>query len=123
MDVVAPYATSANKNLCIALTTLYINYSVLLTSTPSEPESSEAPSTVDRVITLLDALTKVLMNSTDPEALYRALVATGTVMSLGKDYSDVAKESMDVDVAIDRAGEIGGQERIKEVVKEIQDSY
>jgi len=50
-------------------------------------------------------------------------VATGTVMSLGKDYVDVAKESMDVEVGIDRAEEIGGQDRIKEVVKEIKDYF
>jgi len=126
MDAVAPHAASANKNLCIALTTLYINYAVSLTSGNAEAVSrdgKEAPSTVDRVITLLDALSRVLMSSTDPEALYRALVATGTVMSLGKDYVDVAKESMDVEVGIDRAEEIGGQDRIKEVVKEIKDYF
>jgi phospholipase A-2-activating protein len=124
MDMVAPYASSANKNLCIALTTLYINYAVLLTSTSAqaaETEGNEATSTVDRVITLLDALCKVLMSSTDPEALYRALVAAGTVVSLGKDYADVVKETMDGDVAIERAEKVGAQERIKEVVKEIKE--
>jgi phospholipase A-2-activating protein len=119
MDAVAPHASSSNKNLSIALTTLYINYAVLLTAIP-EYEQKDGPSTVDRVITLLDALSKVLMSSSDPEALYRALVATGTVMSLGPDYADVAKESMDLEISLNRAEKVGAQERIKEVVAEIK---
>jgi phospholipase A-2-activating protein len=123
MDAVAVHATSSNKNLCIALTTLYVNYAVLLTIESPGEDNGDGPSTVDRVITLLDALSKVLMSSPDPEALYRALVATGTVLTLGKDYADVARETMDVEKAVERALKVGVQERIKEVVQEIKGNF
>ncbi len=71
--LVSPFIGSTNRNLIIALTTLYINYSVLLMS----------ENNADRALSLLDDLSKILNTATDSEAVYRALVATGTLLCLG----------------------------------------
>ncbi|KAI9793564.1 MAG: hypothetical protein M1816_007997 [Peltula sp. TS41687] len=76
---------STNRNLQISYTTLLINYSVLLllllltTSSTSPSPSSSAKQA--RAITLLQPLLDILTHATDSEVLYRALVATGTLLS------------------------------------------
>ncbi|KAI9828221.1 MAG: hypothetical protein M1819_004585 [Sarea resinae] len=74
----------SNRNLLIALSTLYINYCVhVSTASPS------SPSTLDRAFSLLTPLSALLglaitvssPPGSDGEALYRLLVATGTLLS------------------------------------------
>jgi phospholipase A-2-activating protein len=130
LELVAPHASTQNKNLIIALTTLYINFAVLLTSSSApgkdgavehEPlPSSDTAASADLAITLLDTLTSVLNSTSEPEALYRALVAAGTVLSLGKDFADVAKEGLGIEEAIARAESVGKEPRIKKLVGEIR---
>jgi phospholipase A-2-activating protein len=132
LGLVAPHASTQNKNLIIALTTLYINFAVLLTSSSApgkdgvveheQLNSSDTAASADRAITLLDTLTTILNSTSEPEALYRALVAAGTVLALGKDFADVAKEGLGIEEAITRAEKVGKEPRIKNVVREIRNA-
>jgi phospholipase A-2-activating protein len=110
-EYVTPFLTSSIKNLIIAITTLYINYSVLLSSN----------SNADRALTLLDDLSKILNSATEPEAVYRALVATGTLLSLGDEYSEAGREVFQLGGAISRAENTVKEPRIKRVVAEIRE--
>ena len=113
-DLVAPFITSNNRNMIVAITTLYINYSVLLAAAAPDHDS-------DRAITLLDELTKIINSVNDAEALYRALVGAGTLLSLGQDFRELAKEALDFDKALARAEKAGVEPRVKSVIKEMRD--
>jgi phospholipase A-2-activating protein len=119
LSLIEPHVRTSNKNLSIALTTLYINYSVLFSSS----KAADATPDPDRALGLLAALMEVLKTTSDAEALYRALVAAGTVLCLGKDFADVAKEGLDIEEAIERAQTIGKEERIKKIVIEIREHF
>lgn len=108
--LVAPFITSTNRNLIIALTTLYINYSVLLNS----------ENNADRALSLLDDLSKILTSATDSEAVYRALVATGTLLCLGPDFCEAGRDILQIGDAITRAEHKVKEPRIKNVVAEIR---
>lgn len=108
--LVSPLITSSNRNLIIALTTLYINYSVLLTS----------ENNADRALSLLDDLAKILNSATDSEAVYRALVATGTLLSLGPDFCEAGRDILQIGDAVNRAETKVKEPRIKNVVAEIR---
>jgi phospholipase A-2-activating protein len=116
LSLIEPHVQSSNKNLSIALTTLYINYAVLFTNS----KAADATPNPDRALGLLAALMELLKTTNDAEALYRALVAAGTVLCLGKDFADVAKEGLDIEDAIDRAQTVSKEERIKKIVTEIR---
>jgi phospholipase A-2-activating protein len=113
--LVSPFLTSSNRNMIVALTTLYINYAVLL--------HAVAPNhNTDRAITLLDELTKILTSAQDAEALYRALVGAGTLLSLGQDFRDLAREALEFDEALKKvANNTAGKEpRVKAVIEELK---
>lgn len=113
--------SAANRNLTIAATTLYINYSVFLTAQEraSHPESSE------HGLVLLSHLTRIISKEKDSEAIYRALVALGTlVISLREEVKAAAREVYDVKQILDRVLDsgVGREPRIKGVVGEINDA-
>ncbi|KZM19032.1 WD repeat protein Lub1 [Ascochyta rabiei] len=108
--LVSPFVTSSNRNLIIALTTLYINYSVLLTS----------ENNADRALSLLDDLAKILNSASDSEAVYRALVATGTLLCLGPDFCEAGRDILQIGDAVTRAEGKVKEPRIKNVVAEIR---
>lgn len=101
-----------NRNLIVAITTLYINFAVLLTS-PSH--------NADRALTLLDDLTNIINTVEEPEALYRALVGAGTLLSLGEDFRAAAQEVFDFEKALARAEQVSKEDRVKAVVTEMRD--
>ncbi|KAF2264148.1 polyubiquitin binding protein-like protein [Lojkania enalia] len=105
------FITTTNRNLIIAITTLYINYAVLLSS----------DSNADRALTLLDDLSKILRSATDSEALYRALVATGTLLCLSKDYCEAGRDILELGNAVSSAEGKAKEPRIKKVVAEIRE--
>jgi phospholipase A-2-activating protein len=110
-QLVAPtFLTASNRNLIIALTTMYINYSVLLTS----------ENNADRALSLLDDLGKILNSATDSEAVYRALVATGTLLSLGPDFCEAGRDILQIGDAVTHAEGKVKEPRIKNVVAEIR---
>lgn len=111
--LVQPLITSNHKNLLIAVTTLYTNYAVLLLSNNN----------ADRALTLLDDLSKLLNNATgdNPEAVYRALVATGTLLSLGPDFCEAGRDVFQIDAAVNHAEEKVKEPRVKYVCGEIRE--
>jgi phospholipase A-2-activating protein len=109
--LLSPFLASSNRNLIIALTTLYINYSVLLTS----------ENNADRALSLLDDLSKILTTATDSEAVYRALVATGTLLSLGPDFCEAGRDILQIGDAVSHAERKVKEPRIKNVIAEIRE--
>ena len=106
-----------NRNLSIAIATLYVNYAVLLTS---EPHLS-MPSSTDRGLGLVEDLTSIVRSSSDSEAVYRALVALGTLMSLGEEVKMAGNEIYDAEGALKKAEQTVKEPRVKGVAAEIRD--
>lgn len=109
-------AGTANRNLTVAVATLYINYAVLLTS-----ESHEAlPSSTDRALTLLEDLAEMVSEATDSEAIYRSLVAAGSLLTLGEELQVAAKEVFGFEDALAKVEQRTQEPRIKGLVVEIK---
>jgi phospholipase A-2-activating protein len=116
--------TSINISLpnhLIALTTLYINYSVLLTST-HDSSSPSSDRSIDLVVDLLEPLTHIVSTAQVSEAVYRALIAVGTLIGLGEEVRMVATEGFELSDAMKKAEERVGEPRIKNVVAEIREA-
>ncbi len=109
-------AGTANRNLTIAAATLHLNYSVLLTSS----SHSSLPSSIDKGLLLLDDLCSLISAATDSEAIYRALVAAGTLLSLGEELHEAGKDIYDLSSALGKAEKAVKEPRVKGVVAEIR---
>ncbi|KAE8145894.1 PUL domain-containing protein [Aspergillus avenaceus] len=112
---------SPNRNLTIAIATLYINVSVYLTSEGREsaPESSE------RGLALLAELVQMIVGEKDSEAVYRSLVALGTLIKgLGEEIKSAAKDVYDVSQVLGNVSNssVGKEPRIKSVIGEITEA-
>ena len=107
---------ASNRNLTIAVATLFINYAVLSTSETHK----NLPSSTDRAFALLDDLTRLLNSEKDSEAVYRSLVAVGTFLGLGDEVKTAAKEVYAVQKAMDKVSATNKEPRIKGVIKEIE---
>lgn len=105
-----------HRNLVIAVTTLYLNYSVLFTSSPY----SDSSSSIERGLLLLASLATILEGSTDSEAIYRGIVAVGTLVGLGEELQMAAKDVYDVPAALAKAEKGSGEARIKAIVAEVK---
>lgn len=110
-ESVSAFLTSPNRNLIIAITTLYINYSVLLAG----------DNNADRVLSLLNDLSTILTSAKDSEAIYRALVATGTLLSLDSDFCEAGRDILQLGSAISAAEKQAREPRVKNVVAEIRE--
>ena len=110
-------ANGANRNLTIAITTVYVNYAVLFTSSDTY---KSLPSSTDRAIELLDDLTIIIGSASDSEAVYRGLVAVGTLLTLDDMVQDAARDVYDIDSALKKAERKVKEPRVKGVVAEIQ---
>lgn len=114
-DLVSPYVQTmsgaVNRNIHIALTTLYINFAVHFTHDQKKAE------TADRAKALISDLLALLKDKkvVDSETTYRALVALGTLVSTNKPAS-----ASEVKSAIAAAATTAREPRIKGVVEEIQ---
>ncbi|KAL2839907.1 PUL domain-containing protein [Aspergillus pseudoustus] len=110
-----------NRNLTVAVATLYINIAVYSTSEgrQSSLESGQ------RGLVLLEDLTRVLSAEKDSEAVYRSLVALGTlVKELDSEIKAAVKEVYDFG-AISRTilgSGLGKEPRIKSIIGEIKES-
>ncbi|KAL9586861.1 MAG: hypothetical protein Q9212_000605 [Teloschistes hypoglaucus] len=107
---------TSNRNLIIAVTTLYLNYAVLFTSS----SHSSQPGSMDRGQTLMDDLTGIIRSTTDSEAVYRGLVAAGTLLGLGEELQLAAKEVYDLEGALKKAEQAVKEPRVKGIVAEIR---
>ncbi|EAS31334.3 polyubiquitin binding protein [Coccidioides immitis RS] len=120
-SVLSDSAATANRNLTIAVTTLYINLAVFLTSNGRSTTADSA----ERSLVLLDQLTKIISKEKDSEAVYRGLVALGTlVIALGEEVKAAAKEVYDLNktLAAVMNTAAGREPRVKGVISEIKDA-
>ncbi|KAL6835873.1 PFU domain-containing protein [Trichoderma sp. SZMC 28015] len=95
-----------NRNVLVALTTVAVNYSVLVNK-----EKLLNPEQRRRLVTVLGT---ILKDQTDSEVLYRALVALGTILSTSKDEA----KSLGVAAWVEGAASKSTEERIKGVANE-----
>ncbi|KAL7916553.1 PFU domain-containing protein [Trichoderma velutinum] len=95
-----------NRNVLVALTTVAVNYSVLVNK-----EKLLIPEQRRRLVTVLGT---ILNDQTDSEVLYRALVALGTILSTSKDEA----KSLGVAAWVEGAASKNSEERIKGVANE-----
>lgn len=107
---------NSNRNLTIAITTLYLNYAVLLTS----PSHASQQRSMDRGQVLMDELTSIIESTVDSEAVYRGLVAVGTLLGLGEELQIAAKEIYGLEAALKKAGQAVKEPRVKGVAGEIK---
>lgn len=105
-----------NRTLVIAVTTLYVNFAVLITSA----SHSELPSSIDRGLALLDDLVTITGTTSDSEAAYRGLVAAGTLLGLGEELQTAAREVYFFESALQKVEKAIKEPRIKAVVGEIR---
>ena len=122
-SLVQPYALSKtspsagkNRNLTIAIATLYLNFAVLFSS----PTHSSRPSSFDRCLLLLDDLTSLIPSAIDAEATYRSLVAAGTLLVLGTEVKTAARDILDLEQALSQVESKVKEPRVKGVVAEIR---
>ena len=106
--------SSTNRNLLIAITTLYINYAVYF-------NSSVTTASFEYVLAVLDTLGKILTTQTDSEIVFRALVATGTLLALGEEIQSAAKDVYGIEKSIAKALSKAGEPRNRNVAAEIED--
>jgi phospholipase A-2-activating protein len=107
---------TTNRNLLVAATTLYINYAVLFISLKDEIISAS----FEHTLALLDTLAKILSIQNDSEVVYRAMVATGTLLTLGEEVRSAAKDVYSVDKSVSTAVGKASDLRIRNVSGEIQ---
>lgn len=118
-SALASSGPSPNRNLTIAITTLFINVAVYLTS----DGRASSPDSAERGLVLLDELSKLVATEKDSEAVYRGLVALGTLITaLGAEVKSAAKEIYEVENVLTRVSASGpGKEpRIKGIIIEIR---
>lgn len=118
-SALASSGPSPNRNLTIAITTLFINFAVYLIS----DGRASSPDSAERGLVLLDELSKLLATEKDSEAVYRGLVALGTLITaLGPEVKSAAKEVYEVEKVLTRVSASGpGKEpRIKGIIGEIR---
>ncbi|KAL8678271.1 MAG: hypothetical protein Q9186_005352 [Xanthomendoza sp. 1 TL-2023] len=109
-------ANNSNRNLTIAMMTLYVNYAVLLNSESSRSLQQSR----DRGLAFMNDLSGIIRSTVDSEAVYRGLVAVGTLMELGGEIQTAAKEIYDLGGALKKAEQAVKEPRIKGVVGEIR---
>jgi len=115
-----PFSSTSNKNLATAIATLYINYAVLLTS---GAPASESRSREQRAAAVVSAALNIIKPDGDSEAVYRALVAVGTLMSLGDEFRKEVVQAKDMGSLLQsiEKSALGKENRIKAVTNEMRD--
>jgi phospholipase A-2-activating protein len=104
-----------NRNLLVAITTLYINYAVLFSSSSAAASSED----FEHPVALLDSLRVILSTQSDSEIVYRALVAVGTLLGLGGEVKSAAVEVYALQDVVRAAVAKAQDPRVKNMGKEI----
>ena len=104
---------TSNRNLLVAASTVYINYAVYF---KSQPEATS----FEHVLAVLDTLSKILATQNDSEAVYRALVATGTLLTLDEEIRSAAKDVYGIEKAVSSAVSKASDPRIRNAAGEIR---
>lgn len=103
--------STTNRNLTVAISTLYINLAVLFATSDI--------ASFDQVTSLIQELSLFMEKQGDSESAYRGLVALGTLVGIGSEYKVAAKDVYEVPRIM---GVVEGkvkEPRIRNVVKEI----
>lgn len=110
---IQPTSGVANRNVYIAATTFYINFAVYLSTEAADDTQAGATAQV-----LLKHLTGLLDNAkvVDSETVYRALVATGTLVKIPGAKDENAEQ---LEAAITAAGKRCKEPRIRGIIEEI----
>jgi phospholipase A-2-activating protein len=98
--------------------TLSLNYAVSFTST-SNPTSSMS-SNSDNALSLLERLSDILNTATDSETVYRALVASGTLLFVNTDIKLAGKEILGLNEVGKRVSGKFKEPRIRGIVGEVE---
>ncbi|KAI4286111.1 MAG: hypothetical protein L6R35_004481, partial [Caloplaca aegaea] len=106
---------TSNRNLTIAVATLYVNYAVLFTS----PSHSSQQRAIARGKMVMEHLIHIIQSTVDSEAVYRGLVAVGTLLSRDKELQQTAKSGDNLQKTLDKAEQRVKEPRIKTVIGEI----
>lgn len=107
-------AGTTNRNLLVAATTLYINFAVLLTS------ESSISTAFENALAMLEVLSKILSTQTDSEVVYRAMVATGTLLGIDDEVRSAAKDVYGMEKSVGIALAKAADPRVKSVAAEIR---
>ena len=113
-----------NRNLGVALSTVYVNYAVLFTNPNHLSHPQQPPHRQQQALTLLNNLSTLLQvwRTTDSEITYRSLVAIGTLLTLGDNVlKEAAKSDLDVFSSITSAASSSAEPRIKRITREIEE--
>ena len=113
--------TSPNRNLTIAVATLYINIAVYSTSEGRNTSSESS----ERGLVLLEEIQRMLSGEKDSEAVYRSLVALGTlVKELESEVKTAAKEVYDANAILQTISSsgLGKEPRTRGIVSEIKET-
>ena len=111
---VTSFKTHSNKNLLIAVATLYVNYAVYMSTEAADQ------STADRSLSIADDCTHMIKTANDSEATYRCLVAVGTLLGLSDDVLLACKEILGLPAALGHAEQKLKEPRIKNLNNEIR---
>jgi phospholipase A-2-activating protein len=114
-------ALKTNRNLAVAIATLYINFAVSLLETA---KASAGEAGADRGLALLEDIAQLLGKGLvgDAEAIYRALVALGTVLSTGvEEVKEAAVAVFEVQKLVKDAEGRAKEPRVKNVAGEIRE--
>lgn len=111
---------TSSKGLATAIATLYVNYSVLLTS---KAPASESRTREQRAAAVVNGAVQLLRPDRDSETVYRALVAAGTLFSLGNEFRTSAAQSRNIPGLLDglKGSALGKESRIGALIEEIKD--
>lgn len=104
--------TSTNRNLLVAATTVYINYAICFAEMGNDAD-------LEKVLAVLDTVTSILKRQTDSEVVYRGLVGLGTLLFVGEEIREAAKDVYGVVGVVEGAIKKAADPRVKNVGREI----
>lgn len=120
-SVLMDSGAAANRNLIIAITTLYINMAIFGGAGGRYATAESA----ERGLVLVEQLSKITSKEKDSEVIYRGLVALGTlVTTLGEEVKAAARQVYELDRILAAISETpaGKEPRIRGVINEIQEA-
>lgn len=123
LNLARPFADSPESPAqARALATLYLNYSVLLTSSAPSSESSSREARAETLLRDIGALLESESpHSDDAEAIFRALCALGTLMALGDGFRRKMKMGVSGTLHFVGSKQAAQMGNVKEIVQEVRD--
>lgn len=124
VQLLTPFIGSTKANLTSALATACLNYSIMLTTAAPVQATSDREQRGRQVAGLTwDLLSATAQGHADSETCYRALVAWGTLLSLGKEFRQAERSARDVEKVLGaiEGGVLGKESRFKVLLAEVRD--